>query len=371
MNELPHAAIGGTVDQLPTPCLTLDAQALRTNLQRMQGFLKRAGKHLRAHSKTHKCSRLARLQVETGAIGICAAKLSEAEGLQKQGIRNLLVTGPIVTPEAHRRLVACAAADPDFLITLDDFDNARKISDALVAAGLTLPCLLDLDIGQQRTGVAPADAPSFAKALSRLPGLRLIGMQAYAGHAQHLISVAERREVNHRCVGTAREVFHQLRDFGLEVFSVGGTGSCAFDIAFPEVTEIQAGSYALMDADYLALEQTEPPYLTALTLQTTVVSTNQRGFVTVDAGLKSLYRDGATPQVVHPAGQGLAYDWFGDEYGRIQIADATACQLKVGDRLALAVSHCDPTVNLFDFYYLVENGHVQDVWPIDLRGCSQ
>jgi D-serine deaminase-like pyridoxal phosphate-dependent protein len=137
------------------------------------------------------------------------------------------------------------------------------------------------------------------------------------------------------------------------------------------VTEIQAGSYALMDAEYFQIggenQKRFEDFAPALSLLTTVVSTNQSGFVTVDAGLKSLYRDGATPEVCRP---GLAYDWFGDEYGKIYSTGSSALP-RLGEQLRLIVSHCDPTVNLFDLFFVIEEGCVADIWPIDLRGCSQ
>lgn len=379
----PYSVIGEPVSRAATPCLVIDRPRLRANLAAMQRVVEGHGKALRPHAKTHKCTPLARLQLEGGAIGICAAKLSEAEALVRSGIRNVLLTGPVVTPGGHHRLVEARRADPGLTITLDSPDNARAINHALGAAGLRLRCLIDLDIGQQRTGIAPADLTPFARELARMPALEVCGVQAYAGHAQHIGPYDQRRRVNHEAVARACEAMRQARADGLDLpaLSVGGTGSHAFDVLAPEVTEIQAGSYVFMDAEYAAIEHgagSDAPsaFETALTLHTTVMSDLHRvsgGFVTADAGLKSMYRDGAVPQVVSPGGQGLVYDWFGDEYGRIACEPTSAAgpALSVGDRLALRVSHCDPTVNLFDFYHVVEDGVVCEVWPIDLRGCSQ
>lgn len=371
---LPTDFIGAPIDSLPTPCLTIDRPRLVANLRRMQAFANAKKKHLRPHAKSHKCSRLAQLQLETGAIGICAAKLSEAEKLAEAGIGNLMITGPVVGHRALDRLVKLAGRDASLIVTLDNLEVAQALSQRISEAGLALNCLLDLDIGQQRTGVAPEDAVGFAGMLASLPGLRLVGMQAYAGHLQHIVSYEERRRLCRLAMATAEGVFHQLHAHGLSIVTVGGTGSCAFDADFPAITEIQPGSYALMDADYLAIEEPGERYALALTLQTTVMSANQTGFVTIDAGLKTVYRDGPAPFVVRTVPstrqpEKYAYDWFGDEYGRITLPEGE--RLKPGDRVELSVSHCDPTVNLFDYFYVTENGLVLEVWPIDLRGCSQ
>jgi len=385
----PQHYIGHPLDALPTPCLTLDRAKLMVNLERMQVFANTAGKHLRAHVKTHKCTRLAKLQVELGANGICAAKLSEAEGLSRAGVREILITGPVATKEAHARLAWLAAEDRTLIVTLDDFENARALSALFVEAGVRLRCLLDLDVGQQRTGVKPEYAAAFAAALSTLPGLQLVGMQAYAGHAQHLKTIAERRAENRRCLTIACALYRELAPrYGFTTLSATGTGSADFDVEFPELTELQCGSYAVMDADYLAIEQSSKPYEIALTLQSSVVSAQQRRFVTIDAGLKTLYKDGAPPRVLSPMSTPPAspngprtpfiYDWFGDEYGRLSLpsgidhpAERVKSSLPLGQRVELSLSHCDPTINLFDTFFVTEEGVVTDVWPIDLRGASQ
>ncbi len=362
--------IGCPVAELPTPCLTLDAPALEANLSRMQRLATGAGKALRPHAKSHKCSELAKRQVAHGAVGICAAKVSEAVALVEAGVRNVLLTGPAITPWAHEQVLRCAKSDPGFLLVLDDAALARPLAERAAAEGLVLRHLLDLDVGQLRTGARPEAADGAAAGLAALPGLRLVGIQAYAGHLQHEAGLANRREANRRALEPACEAWVRLQAaYALEVFSVGGTGTAAFDVELPGVTEIQPGSYALMDADYGAVEFSGEPFATALRLHTTVLSARHAGFATVDAGLKSVYRDGPAPVVLSPGGAGWSYDWYGDEYGRISLPEGA--RLTPAERLELAVSHCDPTVNLFDWLYLTEAGVVHEAWRVDLRGCSQ
>ncbi len=367
------ALIGRPVDDLPTPSLTLERPLLEANLTRMQDLIDRAGRQLRAHAKSHKCTRLAREQIRRGAVGICAAKLSEAEGLLKAGIGEVLVTGPIVSREAHERLARCVARGESILITLDDETNATSISRLLSETdGPPLRFLLDLDVGQHRTGVPPEKALALAERLARLPHLQMVGVQAYAGHLQHYPSRETRREASLACMALAVETFERLRSDEVRILSTSGTGSFEFDLTLEAITEVQPGSYPLMDADYLAVEPsvgTRWGFDPALKLRTRVMSTQHAGFVTIDAGLKAVYSDGPTPLVEQEGDALLTYEWFGDEYGKISGPPEAIAALKTGDLLTLITSHCDPTVNLFDHFFVVEEGVVTDVWPIDLRGC--
>jgi D-serine deaminase-like pyridoxal phosphate-dependent protein len=157
------------------------------------------------------------------------------------------------------------------------------------------------------------------------------------------------------------------------MISGSGTGTYDIDSEVEAVTEMQVGSYALMDAEYAGIGSADNPegfraFLPALTLLTTVISTNHPDWVTVDAGLKALYCHGGTPYV--PGREDLAYEWFGDEHGKLLCADPQR-RPKLGEVVELVVSHCDPTVNLFDEYFVVRGEEVVDRWPIDLRGCSQ
>jgi D-serine deaminase-like pyridoxal phosphate-dependent protein len=350
---------------------------LDRNLRKMQDVVGGAGKALRPHAKTHKCSALARRQIELGAIGVCAAKVSEAEALVKAGIAEILITGPVATPMKIARLVRLLDVAPSLMTVVDGREAAERLDQALRAKGLSMDVLLDVDIGLHRTGVRPADARGLADDILSRPALRLRGIQAYAGQIQQIHSFADRKAASLKCLRDAVPVFRALRDKSdaCAIFSASGTGTFDIDLDVPEVTELQVGSYAVMDAEYLAVGSAEDParfapFGPALRLLTTVVSRNQPGFVTVDAGLKTLYKDGGIPQVIGPGSSGLAYNWFGDEYGKIT-CDGSVEAPAVGTVLELVVSHCDPTVNLFDRYYLTRGAEVVGVWPIDLRGCSQ
>ena len=171
-------------------------------------------------------------------------------------------------------------------------------------------------------------------------------------------SYEARKTASHQCLQKAVPVFRELQAKveTCTIFSASGTGTFDIDLAVPEVTEVQVGSYACMDAEYLGIGSAENPtrftsFGPALRLLTTVVSTNQKGFVTVDAGLKSLYRDGGKPQVIGSESSGMEYNWFGDEYGMVSCPGKAEIP-SIGTVLELVTSHCDPTINLFDRFYL-------------------
>jgi D-serine deaminase-like pyridoxal phosphate-dependent protein len=369
--------IGRKKLELNTPCLVLDLDLLDENLLKMQSRVRAAAKALRPHAKTHKCSTLAKMQVANGAIGICAAKVSEAEALVDAGISGVLITGPVAGREKVSRLVSLLGRAPFLMAVVDHPAGIELLESRLAEKNRRLDVLLDVDIGQRRTGVPPGRAMQVAERVCASKYLRLRGIQAYAGHVQHIPRYADRRSASRKGLHQAAAVFRQIqaREESCTIFSASGTGTAEIDLAVPELTELQAGSYALMDAEYLAIESADgsdaADYHPALTMLATVVSGPHGRQVTVDAGLKALYRDGGRPRVTNPAYASLQYDWFGDEYGKLAAPDRVALLPEPGTVIELVVSHCDPTVNLFDCYHITRAGKVVDVWPIDLRGRCQ
>jgi len=363
--------------ELDTPCLTIDIDVLNDNLTRMQAAVQAAGKSLRPHAKTHKCSLLAREQIRAGAVGICAAKISEAEALAEAGVPGILVTGPVVSGPKIERLAAVLAKDPTVMVVVDHPANVGRLNEAMQARGLALNVLLDIDVGMGRTGVRPESALELADRIIHAGNLRLKGVQAYAGFVQHIQAYPERKKASMECMRRAADSFLKLRDRepACKIFSGTGTGTYDIDIQIAELTELQVGSYAVMDAEYLNIAAHDDPvrfsdFKPSLTLLTTVVSVNQPEFVTVDAGLKCLYRHGGTPFVVTPGFTDLRYDWSGDEYGKL-IRRESGELPGLGEVLEVVTSHCDPTINQFDSFYITRGEKVVDRWPIDLRGKSQ
>ena len=371
---------------LDTPCLVIDLDILDENLEKMQARAGAAGKNLRPHAKTHKCSILAKKQIEKGALGVCVAKVSEAEALIGAGVRGVLVTGAPATDKKAKQVVSLVQTSPDLMITVDHPHNIDLLEKHLSApdnksdtkSDLKMDVLVDIDVGTRRTGVPVDRAYELARRVMKSSFLNLKGIQAYAGHVQHIKDYDERKKASMESLKQAAAIFNKLREEepSCTLFSASGTGSADIDLAVPEQTELQVGSYALMDADYGAIESIESSalcalYRPALTMLTTVVNVSHDTHVTVDAGLKSLYRDGGRPLVVTREYEGLVYDWFGDEYGKLSPGAESGALPRLGEVLELVVSHCDPTVNQFDRFRIIRGDEVIDEWPIDLRGKSQ
>ena len=362
---------------LATPCLILDLDLLEENLQKMQILVDSKGKNLRPHAKTHKCSILAKRQIEYGAIGVCAAKVSEAEKLADSGIKGILITGPIATQYQIQKVIEILSACPSIIVVLDNEVSIKNLNDALHYKGLYMDTLLDIDAGLGRTGVKPSGALRLAEYILSQKNLRLCGIQAYAGHIQHIVSYNERKNASYKSFEQIIPVFNELKKEieGFTIFSASGTGTIGIDNDIHEITEHQVGSYVCMDAEYLPVELSEvkkesKQFSPALRLLTSVISVNQKGIVTVDAGLKTLYRDGGVPKIITPEFADMEYDWFGDEYGKITYKEGNKAPA-LGTVIELIVSHCDPTINLFDNFYITRDNKVIDMWQIDLRGCSQ
>ncbi len=363
--------------ELDTPCLVLDLDKLDANLTKMQGRAREAGKALRPHAKTHKCSRLAKLQIEAGAIGVCAAKLSEAEALVEAGVSGVLITGPVVGVGKGRRLIALLGRDPGVLVTVDHPEVVRRLAIAAEKAHLVVDVLVDIDPGSFRTGVAPGNALGLGRLVASFASLRLRGVQSYAGHVQHIVGFEKRRSASLAALSEAVTAFRAMRSISADcdIFTGAGTGTHAIDMTIPEVTELQVGSYAVMDADYSRIgcetnAACNDEFDFALTLLTTVVSTNQEEFVTVDAGLKTIYVDNSAPYPVKKELAHLHYSWFGDEYGKLSVSEGGPIP-ELREVVELVTSHCDPTVNLHDRFWLTRGDAVVGEWPIDLRGRSQ
>lgn len=363
--------------ELDTPCLVIDVDILEQNIKSMQAHAIAFGKQLRPHAKTHKCSHIAEMQMQAGCTGICVAKVSEAEILVNEGFQGVLITSPVVTDYKIERLMECLSHDPELMVVIDDATNARKLNEVAKKGDLKLNVLVDLDPGMGRTGVSFNEGLAMGRLIDNLPSLRLRGVQCYAGHVQHISSFEERYRASSDWMKQAAEVVRQFRKNGLpcDIFTGAGTGTYEIDCRIPELTDLQVGSYTMMDAEYLNIGSSQNPsrfdhFQSALTLLTTVISANHSDFVTVDAGLKALYHHGGIPYVLLPPDSGLQYEWWGDEHGRIVLENPSK-RLEIGEVLELVVSHCDPTVNLFDVLYFTRNGIVTNVWRIDMRGKCQ
>ena len=378
MTGRPHIAatralIGqpGSGLSIPTPAAVLDLDAFDRNLAKMAARAAAAGLALRPHAKSHKCAALARRQVEAGAVGVCCAKLAEAEAMAAAGLTSILVTSPVAGAVSAQRAARLAAMLPDFRIVIDHADGATELD---AAAQGPIQVLIDIDVGMGRTGVADAaQALQVAAAIAARPNLTLIGVQAYGGHWQHIHGLEVRTAAVGDGMARLQTILAALREAGhaLGVVTGGGTGSFATDVAQGVLTEVQPGSYAFMDREYRDALGTDPDgaFEQSLVIAATVISANHPDWVTVDAGLKAFATEGPLPAPLTPKFAGCAYRWFGDEHGLLMRPAGQAAVR--GERVDFIPPHVDPTLDRYDVLHLVRNGVLVDIVPIEGRGCSQ
>jgi D-serine deaminase-like pyridoxal phosphate-dependent protein len=358
-----------------TPVLVIDLDALERNIATMAKFAKDRGIALRPHAKTHKSADIAKKQVEAGAVGVCCAKLGEAEAMADGGIGAVLITSPVVSAPAIERLMALNARIPDLRVVVDNVDNVVAL-DRAAAAGQRLQVLIDIDPGIRRTGVpSPEAAAEVGKAIIAAHALQYRGVQYYCGREQHIEGYADRRSAIEERTEYLRTVIGALTQIGLApgVITGGGTGTHRIDADLGVFNELQVGSYVFMDRQYNECDLTgagaaSPPYETSLQIDARVVSANTPGLATIDAGFKAMATDGGPPTVLSGAPAGAPFHFMGDEHGLVVAGDA---KLSIGDIVTLAVPHCDPTVNLYDFFHIVRGDTLVDIWSVQGRGRSR
>jgi 3-hydroxy-D-aspartate aldolase len=357
---------------IPTPALLLDLDAFEDNIRKMAAHLAARHKAFRPHAKTHKCPQIARRLLDAGAIGVCAARLSEAEVFAEHGIGGLLITTAVIGKDKVERAVALARRAPDTMFVVDDERNVRAIDDA-ARGGEPIKLLIDLYFG--RTGIEPGEpALQLAQLIDSLPDVVLEGLQSYDGQAAHTAPFAARGDRTNANMARAVETKAMIERAGIRCRMVtgGSTGTYRFDSDNPGMTELQPGSFIFMDLEYETIGGPDGDryrdFRNALTVVTTVISTPP-GFAIVDGGYKAFSTDRPfTPKPVDLPG--VEYGWAGDEHGRLHLGSA-AKRLKVGDRIEFIPPHCDPTVNLYDQIYALRGDRVEAIWPIAARGKSQ
>ncbi|MBS0337966.1 MAG: DSD1 family PLP-dependent enzyme [Proteobacteria bacterium] len=370
MTAILPARLGQRLEEVDTPALVLDLDAFEGNLRRLNEALAGRKVRVRAHAKTHKCPEIARRQVAAGAVGVCCQKVSEAEAMVEGGIGDVLVSNEVVGAGKLARL-ARLARRARVGICVDHALQVNALGAAALAEGVQLDVYVEIDVGARRCGVAPgAPALELAQHIAGTAGLRFAGLQAYQGSAQHVRTMQERRERIAIAIEAARSTRALIAAAGIAcpVVTGAGSGSFMFEADSGVYDELQPGSYIFMDADY-AKNEWAPPlprFEHALFVLATVMSTPVPGRAVVDAGLKASSVDSGLPTVWERPG--LTYARASDEHGVIDV-QAGAAGPALGDKLLLVPGHCDPTVNLYDWYVCMRGGVVEALWPITARGA--
>ena len=371
MLQNPPAVPGMREDEIDTPALVIDLDAFEYNLDTMAAKLAPTGVKLRAHAKTHKSPVIARLQMLRGAVGNCVQKVAEAEVLAWGGIPDILVSNEVVGAAKLARLCALSRI-ARVAVCADDAGQVAAIEAAAAEAGTRMTVLVEIDVGAGRCGVQPGpDAVALATRIAASRHLIFGGLQAYQGSAQHKRTPAERRGLIGNAVDGARRTIEQLRQQGLDCAIVGGAGTGTFEIEATSgiYTEMQAGSYVFMDADYARnLDENGAPVSTfrhALFVLSSVMARRRRASRCWTPGIRRC----RSIQDSRPFGSGRTFSYTGasDEHGKLQYGSETAAP-KVGEKLRLVPGHCDPTVDRFDWYVGVRAGRVECLWPVAARG---
>jgi D-serine deaminase-like pyridoxal phosphate-dependent protein len=366
----PPASLGIPLEEIDTPALILDLDALERNIARMAEAVNGRAVRLRPHAKSHKSAEIAKRQIAAGAVGICCQKVSEAQALVAGGVADVLITNEIVGKQKIARL-ARLTREAKVAVLADDAGNVGDLDSAARAEGVRLDVLVELNVGADRCGVEPGEqAFALAARIAACRNLRFAGLHAYHGSAQHLREAGERRAAIAAATEKTRITRLLIEKAGLtcETITGAGTGTFLLESASRVFNEIQPGSYVFMDADYNrnSWEEGWPRFEQSLFVLATVMSVPAVGRAVVDAGLKASSVDSGMP-LVHER-PGVEYVKASDEHGVLKIA-AGATAPKLGEKLLLVPGHCDPTVNLYDWFVGVRKGRVEALWPVSARGA--
>lgn len=352
-----------TLSDIPTPALVVNVGALDRNIRRMADFFASRTCKLRPHFKAHKTPEIARRQLAAGSCtGLTCATVFEAE-IASGVSDHILIANEVIGLDRCRR-VAALAQRITVTIAIDSVAGLEQISAAARASGTTIGAVVDVNVGQNRCGVAPGtDAVTLATQIAGAPGVKLRGLMGYEGHAVGIANRAEREPSVRRAMDALASTARLFVDAGLTtaIVSAGGTGSYDISSGVEGITEIQAGSYALMDTDYAKLGL---PFEHALSVLGTVISRPVPERCVADSGHKGCTKDHGNPSVKGVPGATVLT--LNDEHATIALVPD--CPLRVGDRIELLPSHIDPTMNLYDVLYAVDGNVVVGIWPIAARG---
>lgn len=369
------ARVGDALMNVDTPALILDLDRFEANLARLMSAVNGHGVRVRPHAKSHKCVEIARRQIAAGAIGVCCQKTSEAEPFLAGGITDVLISNEVVGDRKTLQLAQLSARYPGAAVgvCVDDPRAVVQLAHACAQAHAKLDIYIELDVGHNRAGVTDVTAVvALGHAIASHTSLSLRGLHAYFGNAQHRRSITERRQAIAAASALAQSAQRALIAAGLrcDVITGAGTGTFMLEATSGVYTEVQPGSYALMDIDYAKNEQelSWPAFEQSLMILTTVMSRRkdaQSDRATLDAGLKSFSTDSG-PAL--PAFAGWQVRGVSDEHTVLE-RNGAGPDLSLGDKPLLIPGHIDPTINLHDWIVAVRNDRVEAVWPIDARGA--
>lgn len=365
---------------VPTPRVFIDVDRVRRNIRRMADRASAAGVRLRPHTKTHKSPVIARWQLDAGAVGICCAKLGEAEVFAEAGIDDIRLPYPVQPANAERVFALMDRARLSIIV--DDLDVARRWSEKLAAAGRRLDTLVKIDVGFHRCGMNPDDAKTAdaIKELAALPGIRFRGLLSYAGQSSNAASVDELAAIAKHEIGILTKLSCELKKSGIaiEELSVGGTPMSRFIADQPGVTEMRPGNYVFFDRMQVGLGSAGLEDC-ALAVVATVVGRPAPDRIVLDSGSKTLTSDGARGFAALP-GYGAVFSSLADstpdtsivierlneEHGVARVHES--CTLRPGDRVKILPNHACVVTNMVDELLVVQGNRIVDRMTVAARG---
>jgi D-serine deaminase-like pyridoxal phosphate-dependent protein len=352
----------------------LDLDALDANIASLAEHAREHGYQVRPVAKVHKSVDIARRQIAAGGLGVCCATLAECEAMVDAGIPGVLLFTAVVTAPKLERLAALGARAEGLIVAADDSGNVMQLAEAARRSGRALQVLVDVEVGGRRTGLADDErALALARLVAEAEGLEYAGLQGYVGDHQNTIDYDLRRSRSRELLQPLVRIVERLTDEGLapRIVSGGGTGTHDFDHELGVLSELQPGTYALMDVNYrdTVMRREQPhPFAPALSVRSTVISAAQPGFVITDAGVKEIDAIFGieNPMLLRGAPEGATYSLVGDDMGRIEFARATD-RLAVGDVVEVMPPHCYQTLVLYSHFHVVQGDRLVDIWPVSAR----
>ena len=363
----------GSRHELGTPSLVLDLDVFDANVASLAAHGAAHGYDVRAVAKIHKTVEISRAQIAAGGVGVCCATLREAEVMADAGIPGVMLFTSVVTAPKLARLADLNGRADGLLVCVDDPTNVDQLEDAARASGKPLGLLVDLEVGGGRTGLADEDAAvALAGRIASSNAVTYEGVQGYVGNHQNTVDYDRRRTMSRQLLAPLCSLVERLHreDLAPRIVSGAGTGTHDFDHELGVLTEVQGGTYALMDVNYrdAVLRRDDPhPFGAALAVRATVISTAQPGFVVADAGIKELdcIFGIEHPGILRGAPAGAVYSLVGDDMGRIDLAEGGS--LRVGDVVELQPPHCYQTLAMYRLIHCVRGDDLVDIWTVDAR----
>jgi len=362
--QFDETPIGAYKYELDTPILLIDLDLMESNIAKMADFFRSVNANLRPHTKTHKTPIIAHKQIDASAIGVTCAKLGEAEVMVNSGIKQVLIANEIITPLKIEKLTSLAR-HADLIVAVDDEDNVEHLSKSAFNKGVNLKVLVEVDIGMKRCGVEPGEpALKLAHKIEKSKNLTFAGLMGYEGHTVTIPDFDKRKYETEKSMALLVETKDLIERSGLrvEIMSGGGTGTYNITGKIPEMTEIQAGSYVVMDAYY---KNVVNEFDCALTILSTVISRPNKTTAIIDAGIKTMTKEFGLPLV--KGIEGVKLTRLSEEHGNLDVSKSEI-DLKRGDKIELIPTHCCTTINLHDKFYGIRNDRLETIWDIEGRG---